>query len=82
MAANVIKMSVRDLVEFILRSGDIDNRRTDSMTKNAMAEGSRIHRKIQNRMGANYRAEVPLKISMEYTDYEICLEGRADGIIT
>lgn len=82
MAANVIKMSVRDLVEFILRSGDIDNRRTDSMTKNAMAEGSRIHRKIQNRMGANYRAEVPLKLSMEYTDYEIHLEGRADGIIS
>lgn len=82
LAANVIKMSVRDLIEFILRSGDIDNRRTDSLTKNAMAEGSRIHRKIQNRMGANYRAEVPLKLSMEYTDYEIHLEGRADGIIT
>lgn len=82
MAENVIKMSVRDLVEFILRSGDIDNRRTDSMTKNAMAEGSRIHRKIQNRMGAGYKAEVPLKLIMEYTDYEIQLEGRADGIIT
>ncbi len=78
----MIKMSVRDLVEFILRSGDIDNRRTDSMTKNAMAEGSRIHRKIQNRMGAGYKAEVPLKLIMEYTDYEIQLEGRADGIIT
>lgn len=75
-------MSVRDLVEFVLRSGDIDNRRTDSMMKNAMAEGSRIHRKIQNRMGANYRAEVALKLSMKYTDYEIKLEGRADGILT
>lgn len=77
-----INISVRNLVEFIMRSGDIDNRVTDSMTKDAMAEGSKMHRKIQARMGLNYKAEVPLKLELEYQNYRICLEGRADGIIT
>lgn len=54
-----IKISVRNLVEFILRSGDIDNRRSSAATAEAMQEGSRIHRKIQRRMGASYTAEVP-----------------------
>ena len=46
-----IKISVRNLVEFILRSGDIDNRRGRAAQREAMQEGSRIHRKIQRRMG-------------------------------
>ena len=55
-----LRISVRSLVEFILRSGDIDNRHTMS-SENAMLEGSRIHRMIQKRMGAEYQAEVSLK---------------------
>lgn len=47
-----IKISVRNLVEFILRSGDIDNRKSRVMQAEAMQEGSRVHRKIQRRMGA------------------------------
>ena len=44
-----VRISVRNLVEFILRSGDIDNRRGRTATKEAMQEGSRIHRKLQRR---------------------------------
>ena len=55
-----IRISVRNLVEFVLRSGDIDNRRSASAQKDAMLAGGRIHRKIQKRMGSGYRAEVPL----------------------
>lgn len=76
-----VKISVRNLVEFILRSGDIDNRRGRTAQKEAMQEGSRIHRKIQRRMGASYHAEVPLKLELEYEDYTLVIEGRADGII-
>lgn len=76
-----LKTSVRNLVEFFLRSGDIDNRRV-GFSENAMAEGSRIHRMIQKRMGAEYKAEVPLSYCMETGTYEIVVEGRADGIIT
>ncbi len=74
-------ISVRNLVEFILREGDIDNRRTVS-PENAMQEGGRIHRKIQRRMGAEYQAEVTLKYLCETEHYTIIVEGRADGIIT
>ena len=56
-----IRISVRNLVEFVLRSGDIDNRRSGNAQKDAMLAGGRIHRKIQKRRGSGYRAEVPLK---------------------
>lgn len=77
-----IRISVRNLVEFVLRSGDIDNRRSASAQKDAMLAGGRIHRKIQKKMGGNYRAEVPLKHTVEDEEQEIVLlvEGRADGI--
>lgn len=77
-----IEVSVRNLVEFIMRSGDIDNRTTGSMSKEAMTEGSKMHRKIQSKMGINYQAEVPVRMNMEYDKYSIYLEGRIDGVIT
>ncbi len=75
-----VRVSVRSLVEFILRSGDIDNRKKGS-SEESMAEGARIHRLIQSRMGASYHAEVPLKETFPRTGYDIIIEGRADGII-
>lgn len=75
-----IQISVRNLVEFILRSGNIDNRRAAS-PENAMQEGGRIHRMIQRRMGADYHAEVFLRHRIETEKYTIVIEGRADGII-
>lgn len=76
-----VRISVRSLVEFILRSGNIDNRRTVS-SDNAMQEGGRIHRMIQRRMGPEYQAEVSLRYVYDAGEYEIVVEGRADGIIT
>lgn len=76
-----IKISVRNLVEFILRSGNLDNRRTSAADREAMQKGSRIHRKLQKQMKASYKAEVPLKWEEEYSDFIIEIEGRADGII-
>ena len=75
-----IHISVRNLVEFILRSGDIDNRRAVA-PENAMQEGSRIHRMIQRRMGSDYHAEVSLQYLYETENYRILIDGRADGII-
>ncbi len=77
-----VKISVRTLVEFLLRSGDIDNRRGRAAQKEAMQEGSRIHRKIQRSMGASYQPEVPLKIELDQGEYCLVVEGRADGIIS
>ncbi len=75
-----IQISVRGLVEFVLRSGNIDNRRAGS-PENAMQEGGRIHRMIQRRMGADYHAEVLLRYVFAAGKYDIHVEGRADGII-
>lgn len=79
---DTIKVSVRNLVEFICRGGDLDNRRGQISDKNAMDAGSRAHRKIQKKMGADYQAEVSLKMEFPLDNYRIMLEGRADGIIT
>lgn len=75
-----IRVSVRELVEFILRSGDIDNRHHAS-PEQAMQEGGRIHRMIQRRMGSEYQAEVSLRYIHPTADYRLVLEGRADGVI-
>lgn len=76
-----MKISVRNLVEFVLRSGDIDNRRTSGAQKEAMQEGTRIHRKIQRQQGPSYRAEVFLRHQVEEDGFFLIIEGRADGII-
>ncbi len=81
-----VKISVRNLVEFILRSGDLTSAGTGVQNLEAMQEGSRIHRKIQSSMGIGYEAEVPLFTCVDITSPEtkekFCLtvEGRADGI--
>ncbi len=75
-----VRISVRNLVEFVLREGDIDNRHQGG-AENAMQEGSRIHRMIQKRMGTEYRAEVSLKLSIPTDHYLLTVEGRADGVI-
>ncbi len=76
-----LHISVRNLVEFVLRSGDIDDRIGGKNPVSAMQEGQKVHQKIQNKMKKNYHAEVPLSIMFTYDDYELEIEGRADGII-
>ncbi len=74
------RISVRALVEFLLRAGDIDNRRETGADPEAMLAGGRIHRKIQASMPESYRAEVPLKAEYEDRGLPLLVEGRADGI--
>ena len=77
-----LHISVRNLVEFIFREGDIDNRSGRLPSADAMMEGSRLHRKIQGAMGPGYQAEVPLKYLMDSPLYELTIDGRADGVFT
>lgn len=76
----VIRISVRNLVEFVLRSGNIDNRSAGA-DRDAMQLGGKIHRKIQRKMGAGYQAEVPLKHEVLCKGFILSVEGRADGVI-
>lgn len=77
------RISVRDLVEFLLRSGDLDRRQSSGRRDaQAMQAGSRIHRKLQKQMGSDYQAEVTLKYQILLEDIPVSVEGRADGIWT
>lgn len=86
MEKRVVKISVRTLVEFILRCGDINVGGRGVRDTEAMQKGSKIHRKIQNSMGGDYKAEVALaqEIPMEREGiaFTLVVEGRADGIFT
>ncbi len=75
-----VRISVRTLVEFMERSGDLLGGSGGWRDREAMQKGSRIHRKIQKKMGSGYQAEVPLKYEKERESCILVLEGRADGI--
>lgn len=81
----MIKISVRNLVEFVLRAGDLDMRFT-GMSR--ALEGTLIHQKLQKsnkkiyaEENKEYMSEVFLSHAFEYKGFEFVLEGRADGII-
>ena len=86
MEKRLVKISVRNLVEFILRSGDINVGSKGVRDTEAMQKGSKIHRKIQNAMGGDYRPEVSLALETpmerEGIAFSLLVEGRADGIFT
>jgi len=85
METKQISLSVRTLVEFILRSGDINSSGVGVRDTEAMLKGGKIHRKIQRSMGPEYQAEVSLSYEIpmerEGLSFVIMLDGRADGII-
>lgn len=74
----LVRISVRNLIEFVMRSGDIDNRFRDNAR---MIEGIRAHQAIQKKYGANYKSEYSLKNSTIIDDVEFIVEGRADGLL-
>jgi DNA excision repair protein ERCC-2 len=77
---NEVKLSVRQLVEFIMRTGDIDSRYVE---KDRMYEGAKAHRFLQKNNTAlyqDYQSEVTLSYELLYKEINYSLEGRADGI--
>ncbi len=74
-----VRISVRNLVEFIFRSGDIDSQ---FMGSSRALDGTRAHQKLQkNNEYKSYLPEVALKYDICYKDFNFSVEGRADGII-
>ncbi len=70
-------ISVRGLVEYISRSGDLDLRFSGRSTA---VEGTKTHQHIQAQMGDGYEAEVMLKTTVELDGVELTVQGRADGV--
>lgn len=81
----VKKVSIRNLVEFILREGDIVSSSSGVRDPEVMQEGIRIHKYLQKRGGSAYKAEVNMSVekTLLYDNYPLTIqiEGRADGVI-
>lgn len=78
MKYELIKISIRNLVEFVLRRGSIDSRIKASVRA---LEGIKGHKKIQSSYSEKDRAEVTLKEDIDFEDFTLRVEGRADGIL-
>ncbi|MDR1066982.1 MAG: PD-(D/E)XK nuclease family protein [Clostridiales bacterium] len=80
----VIKISVGALIEFAMRSGDIDARRS---LKTRAREGTLAHQRLQRRRekrsllaGDEYLKEVALSRTLDVPPFSFEVDGRADGI--
>lgn len=78
MKDELIKISIRNLVEFVLRRGSIDSRIKASVRA---LEGIKGHKKIQSSYSEKDRAEVTLKEDIDFKNFTLRVEGRADGIL-
>ncbi|KHS55955.1 ATP-dependent helicase [Terrisporobacter othiniensis] len=73
-----IKISVRSLVELIMKKGSIDNRFVGNIKA---IEGIRGHQRVQKSYGDEYTSEVSIKHTFSFDEIEIEVEGRMDGLL-
>ncbi|TDI78912.1 MAG: ATP-dependent DNA helicase [Caldithrix sp.] len=74
---NRLSVSVRDLVEFSLRSGDLEYA---SMGPSNSLTAIRIHQKIQKGRPEGYQNEVPISRTYDTESCTLEVNGRIDGI--
>jgi len=79
-SAATVKISVRNLVEFILRSGDISSAGFASPAR--ALEGTWAHQKIQKKWSDVVTKEVSLSYQVETPEFVLKIIGRADGVRT
>lgn len=72
-----VRISVRNLIEFVKRSGDIDRR---FFSNKRAVEGIRAHQKVQREYSKDFLTEVFLRTTEEIEGINFTVEGRADGI--
>lgn len=75
--AEKIKISVKLLVEFVLRTGHLQAG-TPGLSR--AVEGVKAHQKVQKSRPEGYQAEVPLTYPMTIDHFTLEIGGRADGI--
>ena len=67
-----VHLPIRQLVEFLLRTGSIDSRFTGF---DRALEGAHIHRKLQKAAGDGYQAEVFLSVERQAEDITFTLRA-------
>jgi DNA excision repair protein ERCC-2 len=73
-------ISVRDLVEFVLRQGDLGGKREFVGSDRARA-GIRGHQKIQRSRPTGYLTELPVEYRVEADEFTLQIRGRIDGLL-
>ena len=76
-----IELSVRDLCETALKSGDLGGSSSPFSLSSLPFDGGAIHRKLQAEAGGFYNPEVTLRHTMMYGGVYYTVSGRADGVI-
>lgn len=72
------RVSVRTLVEFVLRHGDLQMGFSGG---SRMVEGIYAHQFLQKKQGPEYQAEVSFQTNYRHDDITLEIHGRADGVI-
>ncbi|MBI4664529.1 MAG: ATP-dependent DNA helicase [Verrucomicrobia bacterium] len=80
MSKPSITVSVRELVEFVLRRGDLGTDR-DFFSPTRALEGTRGHQRLQRSRPPGYQSEVPVSEEIEVADFVLKITGRVDGIL-
>jgi DNA excision repair protein ERCC-2 len=73
-------IAVRELIEFIYRSGNLDNRFSTPPLNESAILGTKAHKKIQEEYDENYESEVFLSFLYETEELILSVYGRADGV--
>jgi len=79
MPPRLLKTSVRELVGFVLRSGDLVS--GGFSRPDRLVEGTRAHQQVQRARPADYRAEVPISYLVETDEITLEISGRIDGLL-
>ncbi len=80
VAKPIHTVSVRDLVEFVLRRGDLGGEREFVGSDRALA-GIRGHQKIQRSRPTGYLTELPVEHRVEVEEFTLLIRGRIDGLL-
>lgn len=75
-----LQVSVRDLVEYTLRSGDLVLDFSFSGGQARAVDGIRAHQKIQAGRPKEYQSEVTISHQVETHDFTVFISGRIDGV--
>lgn len=73
-------VQVRELVEFVLRQGDLGAERQFVGPDRALA-GIRGHQQIQRSRPAGYQTEIPVEHTVDAGEFILQIRGRIDGLL-
>jgi DNA excision repair protein ERCC-2 len=74
---NKVQISVRKLVEYRQRTGDLDLTFFSAVSP---IEGIRLHKKIQESRPEEYSQEFPVSLQLDFEDVVLIVSGRIDGV--